>query len=107
MTDSIEGLKAEIDRLRDELDAALEVVCDLGGEVRLPEIEAARAKRIENDRLRAVVGQVNARCDHLGMSLRTSRPNVTRSRSSLRHEGRPSACTSPAAPPRPSRPLPS
>ena len=63
-------LEAEIERLRDELDAALEVVCDLGGEVRLPEIEAARARRIENDRLRAVVGQVNARCDHLGMSLR-------------------------------------
>ena len=63
-------LLTEIERLRDELDAALEVVCDMGGEVRQPEIEAARARRAamteENERLRSELRWQQSRESRMG-----------------------------------------
>jgi hypothetical protein len=46
-------LETENEALRNHLDAALDVVIDLGGEVRVPEMEEARRLRVENEALRS------------------------------------------------------
>ena len=43
---------AELSALRQHLAAALDVVCDLGGEVRVPEMAEAQARKAESDATR-------------------------------------------------------
>lgn len=44
-------IKAQRDELRQKLDAALDVILDLGGEVRVPEMEEAKQRRKDSERL--------------------------------------------------------
>ena len=46
----ITELEAKVRELQQKLDAALDVVVDLGGEVRLPEIEEAKKRRADAER---------------------------------------------------------